>query len=89
MRLPPPYQDLEAAENYLRKGLEISPGSSFGNHAMAMFFEKYKQVILIFVVLVFSFILDFYFTFIIYRTSYHTSFFKKQFYMSNQYFPKT
>lgn len=74
MRLPPPYQDLKTAENYLRKGLEISPGSSFGNHAMAMFVEKYKQVILMFVVLVFCFNLGFYFTiivvsFIIYHTS--------------------
>ena len=44
MRLPPPYHDLEKAKECLENGLKLSPNSSFGNHAMAMFMMKYSQV---------------------------------------------
>jgi hypothetical protein len=47
MRLPPPYQDLETVKQYLEKGLDISPKSSFGNHAMATFVMKYQKVMMI------------------------------------------
>lgn len=44
MRLPPPYQDLEKAKAFLQKGLKISPKSSYGNHAMAIFIMNHEKV---------------------------------------------
>lgn len=44
MNLPPPYQNLKLAYNFLMKGLNISPESSYGNHAMTIFLEKYQMV---------------------------------------------
>ncbi|XKL61669.1 hypothetical protein PGB90_001502 [Kerria lacca] len=43
MNLPPPYQNLKLAYNFLMKGLNISPESSYGNHAMTIFLEKYQM----------------------------------------------
>ena len=30
--------------DFIRKGLEIAPQSSYGNHAMAMYLEKIEKV---------------------------------------------
>lgn len=41
---PPAFQRLEKAETLLRKGLEISSDSGYGNHVMAQYYERVKKV---------------------------------------------
>lgn len=44
INLPPPHQDIKMGLDFIRKGLEISPDSGYGNHAMAMFLDKIEKV---------------------------------------------
>ena len=39
-----PFRDEKKAKEYLDKGLAKAPDSSYGNHAMAQYFERIKGV---------------------------------------------
>lgn len=44
INLPPPHQDIQMGKDLIKKGLEISPESGYGNHAMAMYMDKVEKV---------------------------------------------
>ncbi|XP_065225771.1 trichohyalin-like [Planococcus citri] len=43
LKLVPPYQDVRLARKYIERGLEIAYDSSFGNHAMALYYMKHEE----------------------------------------------
>ncbi len=44
IKLPEPYRDDVTAKKLLEEGLKVNPNSPFGNHVMAIYYERREKV---------------------------------------------